>query len=149
MLDFFRKLFSYDEWAIGRSLGLIDASSASKAKLLLSHILLAERIWLTRLNGNDSAGIPTFEEFPVEECERMVSELHRGYIKFIHSLSESDLNRSITYKNTKGEEFSTPIHEILTHVGLHSAYHRGQIAWLVREGGDTAINTDFITFTRI
>ena len=149
MLDFFRKLFSYDEWAISRSLRSIDTSSASEAKLLLSHILLAEKIWLTRLNGNDSAGIPTFEEFPIEECERMAAELHRGYVKFIDSLSEAALDRSITYKNTKGEEFETPIREILTHVGLHGAYHRGQIAWLVRMGGDTAINTDFITFTRI
>jgi uncharacterized damage-inducible protein DinB len=149
MLDLFRRLLSYDEWAIRRSLGSIDGSSESKAKLLLSHILLAEKIWLTRLNGSDSSGIPTFEEFPIEECERMTAELQQGYVEFIDSLSESDLDRSITYKNTKGDEFSTPIREILTHVGLHGAYHRGQIAWLVREGGDTAINTDFITFTRI
>jgi uncharacterized damage-inducible protein DinB len=149
MLDLIRKLITYDKWAIDRSLGSIDGASESKAKLLLSHILLAEKIWLTRLLGNDSSGIPTFEEFPIDECEKMAAELHQGYEKFINSLSEADLNRSITYKNTKGDEFSTPIREILMHVGLHGAYHRGQIALLVREGGETAVNTDFITFTRI
>jgi uncharacterized damage-inducible protein DinB len=149
VLDFFRGLFSYDEWAIARSLGSIDATIESKAKLLLSHILLAERIWLMRLLGEDSSAIPTFKEFPIDECERMAAELHRGYIEFIDSLSEEDLDRSITYKNTKGAKFTTPIREVLTHVGLHGVYHRGQIAWLVREDGGTAVSTDFITFTRI
>lgn len=149
MLDFFRQLFSYDEWAIDRSLSSIDPAAESKAKLLLSHILLAEKIWLMRLNGEDSSAVPTFEEFSFEECQRMAEELHSGYVKFIGSLSESDLDRIVIYKNTKGVEFSTPIREILTHVGLHCVYHRGQIAWLVRENGGTAVNTDFITFTRI
>src|SRR5260221_1235699 len=148
MLDLFRRLFSYDRWAISRSLGTLDVQGESQAKLLLSHILLAERIWLTRLSGDDSAGIPTFQEFSIDECKAMAAELNRGYLEFIDSLSEDDLDHSITYKNTKGEEFSTPIHEVLTHVAVHGAYHRGQIAWLVRMGG-TAINTDFITFTRI
>lgn len=149
MLDFFRRLFSYDQWAISRSLGTLDAQDKSQAKLLLSHILLAEKIWLTRLYGKDSAGIPTFQEFSIDDCEKMTTQLNRGYLEFINSLSEDDLDRSITYKNTKGDEFSTPIREILTHVGIHGAYHRGQIAWLVRDGGGSAINTDFITFTRI
>lgn len=149
MLDFFRKLFTYDEWAVARSLGTIDGEFESKAKLLLSHILLAEKIWLTRLNGQDSSGIPTFQEFPIGDCEKMAADVHRGYMEFIDSLSENDLDSSITYKNTKGEEFSTPIREVLSHVGLHGVYHRGQIAWLVREGGGAAVNTDYITFARI
>jgi uncharacterized damage-inducible protein DinB len=148
MLDFYRKLFSYDEWAIARSLGTIDPVTESQAKLL-SHILLAEKIWLMRLRGEDPSSVPTFQEFSLEECRRMADELHAGYVDFIDSLTPNDLERSITYKNTKGDEFTTPINEVLTHVGLHGAYHRGQIAWLVREGGGTAINTDFITFTRI
>jgi len=148
MLEFLKKLFAYDEWAIARSLGSIDPSVESKAKLLLSHILLAEKIWLTRLHGEDSSSIPTFEEYSVDKCREMAAELHRGYVEFIESLSESDLSRLVTYKNTKGEEFTTAIGEILTHVGLHGVYHRGQIAWLVREGGGTAVDTDFIIFTR-
>ena len=149
MLDFLRKLFAYDEWAIARSLGSIDPDAESKAKLLLSHILLAEKIWLARLHGEDSSSIPTFEEYPIDVCEKMAAELHNGYIEFINGLSEKDLVQPVTYKNTRGEEFSTPIGDILAHVGLHGVYHRGQIAWLVREGGGTAVNTDYITFTRV
>ena len=149
MLDLFRRLFSYDGWAIERSLSSIDASRRSEAALLLSHILLAEKIWLTRLRGEGSSHIPTFEDLPLDECEKMANELHRGYREFIDSLNDADLNRTTTYKNTRGEEFSTPVREVLMHVGLHGAYHRGQIAWLVREGGGTAVSTDYITFTRL
>ncbi|MEP6847399.1 MAG: DinB family protein [Acidobacteriota bacterium] len=149
MLDLFRRLFSYDKWAIGRSLGSIGGSQRSEAALLLSHILLAEKIWLTRLRGGDSAHIPTFEEFSLDECEIMANDLHRGYLEFIDSLSEKGLDQLINYRNTKGVEFSTPICEILMHVGVHGAYHRGQIAWLVRAGGGTAVNTDYITYTRL
>jgi uncharacterized damage-inducible protein DinB len=149
MLDLFRKIFAYDEWAIERSLGSIDTSSESKALDLLSHILLAEKIWLARLNGEDSSAIPTFQQLSKEVCEETAVQLHRDYLDFIDRLLETDLDRSIVYKNTKDIEFTTPIREILMHVGFHGVYHRGQIALLVRDGGGTAVNTDFITFTRL
>ncbi len=38
--------------------------------------------------------------------------------------------------------------DILTHVVLHSAYHRGQIASQVRSGGEQPAYTDFIHAAR-
>lgn len=149
MLEFLHKLFSYDEWAISRSLDSLENSDNSKARLLLSHILLAEQIWLLRLSGGDSSQIPTFEEFSLAECVRMSDEIHKSYLKFLDALTEDDLDSSIIYKNTKGLEFQTSIKDVLTHVGLHAVYHRGQIALLIRENGGEAVNTDFITFTRL
>jgi uncharacterized damage-inducible protein DinB len=116
---------------------------------MLSHILSAENIWMTRLRGQDSSGIPVFEEFSLEECARMSDELHREYLAYIDSLTESDLDTLVSYKNTKGAAFQTSIKDILTHVGLHGVYHRGQIAFLVRQGGGTAAPTDYIIFTRV
>ena len=37
---------------------------------------------------------------------------------------------------------------VLTHVALHGSYHRGQIAALIRSGGDEPINTDYIMWLR-
>lgn len=149
MLEFLRKLFDYDAWAIGRSLSSLENSENSQAQSLLAHVLLAEKIWLAGLNGEDSSSIPTFEEFSLGECNRMSDELHQAYLKFLDSLEEKDLHSAITYKNTKGVEFSTPIKDILAHVGLHGVYHRGQIALLIKENGGAAVNTDYITFTRL
>jgi uncharacterized damage-inducible protein DinB len=149
MLDFLRQLFTYDEWALSRSLGSLENIENKPARALLSHILLAEKIWLVRLQGEDSSAIPTFEEFSLTECAEMADELHKKYFEFLDSLTEEDLNSKIIYKNTSGVEFQTSVKDILTHVGLHGVYHRGQIALLVRENGGTAVNTDFITFTRL
>lgn len=149
MFEFLRQLFAYDAWAISRNLSSLAALENSKVRLLLSHVLIAEKIWLLRLNGEDSSHVSTFEEFSLAECATMSEELHKSYLEFLNSLAEKDLNSPITYKNTKGIEFQTPIKDVLTHVGLHGVYHRGQIALLVRENGGEAMNTDYITFTRL
>ena len=149
MLDFLRKLFSYDEWAMGRSFSSLENFEQKQSEGLFAHILLAEKIWLVRLNGEDSSHIPTFKEIPLAECAKMADELHQGYLDFLDSLTEEALDSKIPYKNTKGVEFQTSIKDILTHVGLHGVYHRGQIALLVRGSGGEAVNTDFITFTRL
>ncbi len=149
MLEFLRKLFAYDAWAVSRSVGSLENSESSQARSLLAHVLLAEKIWLTRLNGEDSSHIPTFEEFSLAECVELSDKLHQAYLKFLDSLEEKDLDSAITYKNTRGVEFQTPIRDVLTHVGLHGVYHRGQIALLIKENGGAAVNTDYITFTRL
>jgi uncharacterized damage-inducible protein DinB len=149
MKEFLLRLFDYDEWAISQSLSSLEAPDNPEAQLMLSHVLSAERIWLIRLKGEDSSGVKVFEGFSLEECARMAGELHTGYAEFIDSLAEEDFGRVLTYKNTKGVEFSTSIGDILTHVGLHGMYHRGQVALLVRQGGGTAVSTDYINFTRL
>ncbi|MFL5508025.1 MAG: DinB family protein, partial [Gemmatimonadaceae bacterium] len=52
------------------------------------------------------------------------------------------------YKNSAGEQFTSSVENILTHVFMHGSYHRGQVASLVRAGGDTPSPTDYIFFTR-
>jgi uncharacterized damage-inducible protein DinB len=49
MKEFLYKLFTYDEWAIGRSLSSLRGRVNPEAQLMLSHILSAENIWMTRL----------------------------------------------------------------------------------------------------
>lgn len=116
---------------------------------MLSHILSAEKIWLLRLRGEDSWGVKVFEEFTLKECARLSDELHREYRAYLDLLTEDSLDTILAYKNTKGVEFRTSIKDILTHVAFHGAYHRGQIALLVRQGGGRAVPTDHINFTRL
>lgn len=149
MLEFLRNLLAYDKWAIDRSLATIQAPLNSRAQLMLSHILLAEKIWLTRLRGEDSSAINVFEELPLDECLRLSGELSSAYLSYIDSLAEVDLDKIVCYKTIKGDPFQTSNKDILTHGGIHGAYHRGQIAMLVRDGGGNAIGTDFILFTRV
>ena len=149
MIEFLRKLFVYDKWAIDRSLATLDNPANKRAQTMLSHILLAEKIWLTRLRGEDSSSISVLTKLSPAECSRLSDELHRSYLEYLESLDETGLDLIITYKNTAGARFQTSIKDILIHVGLHAVYHRGQVAMLVRDGGGEPVGTDYILFTRI
>ena len=149
MLDKIKRFFEYDNWALTQEFAALENANNRTALEMLAHILAAKEIWLARLNGKASSSINTHPKLSLDECRALATELNDGYRKFLCSLNKADLETTITYKNTKGDEFTTPIGEILTHVAFHSAYHRGQIALLLRQADDFAINTDFITFTRL
>lgn len=149
MLDYFKQLFAFDNWATTRSLTFLRGYPNQKALTALSHLLLAQKIWLLRLNDQDSSSIPTYEDQSLESCTTMAKEIHKGYVEFLNSIQESDLDRLITYKNTKGVGFQTSIRDILMHVAFHSVYHRGQVASFVRIDNGEPLNTDYITFTRL
>jgi uncharacterized damage-inducible protein DinB len=150
MLETIRKLFAYDEWATVRVLKLLKATPGQNQKALglLAHLLLAEKIWLLRLEGQDTAGINKSPALSLAECESLANENQRAYADFLGTLGEADLDSMLTYRNLKGTEFSTPVRDILTHVALHGTYHRGQIASAMRAEGNAPVDTDFITFVR-
>lgn len=149
MIEFLRKLFVYDKWAIDRSIGTLNGPASERALTMLSHILHAENIWLTRLNGKDSSHIAVFEQLSLAECKQLSDQVHAAYTAYLDTLTDADLALVITYKNIAGVEYRSPVGEILTHVGLHGVYHRGQIALMVRDAGGEAIGTDYILFTRL
>ena len=68
--------------------------------------------------------------------------------KIVDVLTGDALERGITYKNSAGEQYTSTLEDILTHVFMHGSYHRGQIASLIRAAGDTPSPTDYIFFTR-
>lgn len=70
------------------------------------------------------------------------------YRRYLEALSEEKLNATMTYRNSKGLEFTNAVSDTLTHVSLHGSYHRGQIAQALRNAGHEPVNTDFITFVR-
>lgn len=54
----------------------------------------------------------------------------------------------VKYSNTKGQEFSNSLYDILLHLFNHGTYHRGQIATDMRRNGLEPLNTDYITMVR-
>jgi uncharacterized damage-inducible protein DinB len=150
MIETIRKLFAHDVWATTRIIELLKSTPGhnQKALGLLAHLLLAEKIWLLRLQGQDTVGVNKSPELSLAECESLANENQKAYTDFLDSLNEEALDSILTYKNLKGTEFSTPVRDILTHVALHGTYHRGQIATAVRAKGMTPVDTDFITFVR-
>ncbi len=134
----FDRLFAYDDWANHEEgTRLRDLGAPAGALRLLNHIIGAQWIWIARLRN----------ERP-KTLDRAASELDILRDGWREILQRVDPAATIGYRNTKGEPWSSRIDEVLMHVVMHGAYHRGQIATLVRQGGNTPAYTDYIHATR-
>ena len=149
MLEHLQRLFRYDHWANREILTALEtlASPSQRPLNLLSHIVSAERLWLERLLLQKQT-LPVWPLFTVAQCKLEVEQMPGLWQNYLKSVGESGLTRSLSYKNTKGEAFSSQKQDILLHVVMHSAYHRGQIAAEMRAGGFTPAYTDFIHAVR-
>lgn len=149
MLEHIRNLFSYDDWANHEVLDSLQALNAppERSVKLLAHILSAERLWLERLLVQQQTA-PVWPLSTLAQCKLEVDQLPGLWKNYLTALGEAGLARSLTYKNTKGESFSSQKQDILLHVVMHSAYHRGQIAADMRAAGFTPPYTDFIHAVR-
>jgi len=145
-----QRLTQHADWANRRVLDLLNAANITEQRtvLLFAHVLTTERIYLERLRGLDPWPQNFWPELSLAECAALVAENRRQYEKFFEVLAEADLDRAVKYRNSKGVEFHTPIKDLLMHVALHGAYHRGQIAAALRVTGNEPVNTDFVTFVR-
>ena len=85
----------------------------------------------------------------MEECEAQLAEIDKMAIAYVATQDEDSLGSEIVYTNQTGKSFRNTPRDILTHLGMHSHYHRGQIAILVRRAGSTPAVTDFIVFRRL
>lgn len=148
LVDYFRHQFAYDDWANREVLTALRTHRADERPLeLLAHILGAKRIWLERLKQQPQR-IPVWPRLSLEECETHVAELSRAWREYLDSVSPGQLAQPISYTNSKGERWSSTVQDVLTHVILHSAYHRGQIASTMRAKSQTPAYTDFIHAAR-
>jgi uncharacterized damage-inducible protein DinB len=147
LADYFRRQFAYNAWANGEVLAVIRTSGADERSLqLMSHILSAERLWLERIQQQPQS-LPVWPKFDLAECEAQAAAMARLWDDYLNVLN-GDFSPVITYKNARGEPWTSTVVDILTHVILHSAYHRGQIASHMREVGETPPYTDFIHAVR-
>lgn len=149
-LDSFRNVFEYDYWGNQETLGSIAALNGSKERALkiASHIVGAQRIWLGRL---ENPGEPTPAPWPVmtlEEATAAVNDMHKRWTAYLAELTPERLGEDLVHRNSKGAEFRVPIRDVLMQLVMHGAYHRGQIAAVVRDAGGTPSPTDYIIYAR-
>ena len=144
-LSHFRHLFSYDDWANREVLsGLQRVEIAPpKSVKLLAHIVASERLWLARMKYEHQP-LPVWPDFTVRESAAEIAAMPRRWREFLDHLPPAGLTAGISYKNSKGQPWTSSIQDILIHVVMHSAYHRGQIATDMRDSGHDPAYTDYI-----
>ena len=145
--DYLKRQFVYDGWANREVLKAIRAAGDEdkRSLQLMAHVLAAGRVWLERLKQVPQS-VPVWPQSDLAGCEAEAKQLESQWLEYLKSAV--DLSQTVSYKNTKGESWSSSIGDVLTHVLMHSAYHRGQIASHMREQGYTPAYTDFIHAVR-
>ena len=150
MRDHLQKLFDHLEWADARVLeGLrSDPGSDRRALELYAHVLGAEHVWLARVR-QWPARVAVWPTLSLDQCATIAAENAAGFRALLAELAgDDDLAREVPYVNSAGQSFRSAIGDILLHVALHGAYHRGQVALVVRAAGGTPAPTDYIAFVR-
>lgn len=149
MLSQIERFFAYDDWANREVLSAIRSATAAPPRSLelLAHVLATERLWYDRLRRQPQA-MAVWPELAIEECATLVEELPATWRGYLATLTAEALGATVGYSNTKGEPWTGTVLDILLHVPIHSAYHRGQIAADLRAAGYTPPYTDYIHAVR-
>ncbi len=141
------------QWLLSKDHGLMDVelnSSFPTINKTLSHIWVAEYIWMCRIEGivgNKLSGRHDGKEIS-GICHDLL-EVSQYYIKKSEEISENDLSQKFRYKYLSGDEGESELIDILHHVMNHSTYHRGQLVTMGRELGFTdPPKTDYIQYVR-
>ena len=144
-----RSLLAYDAWANRAAVESFGAAEAlpPRAQAILAHLVGAGRLWQDRLLGVPSS-IAVWPDLTPAQCDAAFREMEATWAAYLGTLRERDLDRRISYTNTKGEHWENSIRDILLHVTLHGSYHRGQIATLLRQAGAAPAYTDYIEAVR-
>ena len=148
MIRQLNRLLRYDVWANGETLdSLRQGPPPARSLKWMGHIVGAEYLWLARLR-EEPAQLPVWPDLPVDQCAARLSELSRMWHAYSADAGASRVAERVTYTNSKGEQWTSAVEDILTHVTIHSAYHRGQIASDLRAAGQIPAYTDFIHAVR-
>jgi len=141
-----RRLLRYDAWANRETLRSLKQSAPPRSLRWMAHIVGAEYLWMARLRRHQKT-IPVWPELDVEACGERLGELARLWPEYLDD-TQGSFTEKVPYTNSKGEAWTNTVEEILTHVVIHSAYHRGQIASDVRASGGVPAYTDYIHAVR-
>jgi uncharacterized damage-inducible protein DinB len=144
-----RRLLEHDAWANAAALASLRVGpSPDQARAWMAHIVGAEHLWLARLHQRPPE-LAVWPELDLDACATQLTELAGEWMAYLASLDEEGLADGVAYRNSKGEFWTSTVGDILTHVVLHAAYHRGQIAAAVRQAGGEPAYTDFIHAVRM
>jgi uncharacterized damage-inducible protein DinB len=149
VIGYLAREFVYNAWANRESLRSLLAAKAvpARAAEVIAHIVGAEWLWLKRL-GQSSPDLPVWPALSLHDCDAQLKALASAWKDLLRSTTDESLSQKIAYTNSKGEQWTNTVADVLTHVALHSSYHRGQIASLLGRAGETAAYSDYIECVR-
>lgn len=154
------KMYEYHVWANGVIIDRLKElpediyhkeiqTGFSSVSKVLSHIYLVDSGWFDIISGKsmDEAFQSAdqlrekVETKSIEEMETIFIDLSKKYKVFLNL--QEDRDKEIKVNNPYAGLLETSISESLLHVVTHGAYHRGNIATMLRQMGHTSVMQDY------
>lgn len=147
------QLVRFKQWAdlglydvAARNLQRLNAQDAAILMRILDHMHAVDRIFqhhlLGRPHGFHAARSDKMPDF--SSLSKSVKEVDDWYASYVAALSESDLDQTVDLVFTNGSPVSMRRGEMILHVCLHGAYHRGNAGIVLQKNG-IAPNDDRLT----
>jgi uncharacterized damage-inducible protein DinB len=118
----------------------------------LDHLLVADRIWLSRLTGASPGEAPTALD-AILYRDRGSLAAARARRPSPHRVRRRPrrrgVRRSVRYANQAGEAFTQPLAGLLAHLFNHQTHHRSQLHAALTGLGRTAPPLDLIYYLRV
>ncbi len=153
-------LFAYNAWATKR---IFDAlaqmpeeqylsdmkSSQGGIHGTLTHIVAAQKMWLSRWVGKPDPKFLTTSDVPkLADLKVIWEKTGRDMAQFIGTMTDKKLQETFTMTTSTGETFTHIYWQAMQHLVNHTSYHRGQIVTMMRQLGVKPPYTDLIGFYR-
>jgi uncharacterized damage-inducible protein DinB len=148
----------YDRWANHRVMNAtaqLDAkeftrnmgSSFASIRDTLVHMIWAEWLWLERWQGHSPKVQLNPLDFPTQDSVREYwLEIEAGQDQFLGRLPEGSEQHRVRYTNFEGVEWEYSLGQMVHHLVVHSAYHRGQVTTMLRQVGMACPQTDYLVY---
>ncbi|WP_439022155.1 DinB family protein [Bacillus thuringiensis] len=124
-------------------------SGFSSVSKVLSHIYLTDYAWFDIILGKsmNEAMVSTnqlreqVETKNIEEMKKLFQDLSERNKSLLNS--QEDIDKLIVVNNPYAGLLETSISESVLHIVTHGSYHRGNIATMLRQMGQTSVMQDF------
>ena len=122
--------------------------SAGSLHKLLVHTMAAQWAWLSRWRHVDLRRLADATDYPTRESlVRRWPQVHHEFSEFLAGQTEATLASALTYRNTRGDQFTLPLGELVLHCLDHGTYHRGQANSLIKLARGTPVALNYCEFS--
>ncbi|WP_454019196.1 DinB family protein [Azospirillum sp. Marseille-Q6669] len=155
----FERFARYNRWANRRLYAVAaDLSDAQyredrsaffrSVRGTLNHILVADRVWLRRIEGDGPTPF-ALDEILYDGFDDLRAAREAEDERIVRVVAEQEEARFATdlhYRSLAGQAFTMPFSAVLAHVFNHQTHHRGQAHTLLTQFGLAAPSIDFAYF---
>lgn len=147
-LDHLKLLFRHNDWSNRKVVAVLKQHDCPEAVRLMSHVLVTELEYFNRMFGKDSTGFDFWPDADPDGLSALAMKVTEDYERLLERFDDEGLGQTARYKTSEGESVRNTFRDMLSHVVLHSASHRGQALNCLRQDGIEPPVVDYIIYRR-